>query len=110
MYKNITSKLLLVLLVVVIGGCTSNPPIKPTDHNLRPDVIVRFTKDFSGIRELYNNQRIVGLTMWVNGKCIMYVPPLEDVYDATSMCVIGHEFMHCVLGYYHSEDESNSCY
>lgn len=109
MYENITSKLLLVLLVVVIGGCDSNPPIKPTDYNLRPNVVVKFTKDFSNIRELYGDN-IVGLTMWINGKCIMYIPPLADVYDDNSMCIIGHEFMHCVLGYFHAEDESESCY
>jgi len=110
MYASITSKLLVLLLLFGLVGCDSNPKIKMTHFDTAPEIFIVFTEDFTDIRNKYDNQLIVGLTEWKDGVCYIYVPPLKDVYDSISMCVIGHEIMHCVLGYFHNEDEGNSCY
>ena len=54
-------------------------------------------------------REVVGNMERINGICYIQVPTITWLYDSYNMCVWGHEFMHCVLGTYHTEDDMGTC-
>jgi len=100
-------KILIGLLLVI--GCTSPPKLKHTWVNTTPNIKVRFTSDFTYIRKRYNDDAITGLTLLFKDSCTMYIPPIKHVLDARSMCIAGHELMHCIYGAFHDPDMGHSC-
>jgi len=102
-----TLQLVILLLVV---GCSAPPPKLHHDWvRLSPNIKVRFTSDFSTIRKLYKNDSIVGLSLLFEDSCTIYIPPIEHVLDDRSMCIAGHELMHCIFGQFHSPEMGYSC-
>ena len=100
---------LLVTLLLVVG-CTTPPKLKHEWVNTTPNIRIRFTKDFTTIRKLYKNDTIVGLALLFENSCTIYIPYVEHVLDAKSMCIAGHELMHCIYGQFHDPDMGYSCY
>ena len=113
MYKNITSKLLVLLLVTVIGGCTSFDPPKfnPTQYNTELQINIVPTEDFTVLAKKWGFNDLGGMTEYIDfkGKCNIYIPMLREVRDAYTMCVAGHELFHCILGSFHRRGEAHSC-
>lgn len=102
--------LVVILVLILLTGCTSVPKVTHTWENMQPKLVVEVTEDFGPIRKKYKNKNIQGLTEFLrDGTCIIYIPPLRDVYDDKAMCIAGHELWHCLVGHFHDDKHADSC-
>lgn len=103
------NKVWLLIIPLLLIGCAQPPKLNHTWVNTSPNIKIRFTPDFTNIRERYKDDAIIGLTLLYKTGCTMYIPPIEHVLDYRSMCIAGHELMHCVYGIFHDDDHAYSC-
>lgn len=99
-------KIYALALVLLLGGCTTPVPFNPPEFN---KYIVGKVEINDNIGYSKNGNIIVGQTSFRKGICSFKLPTILGVYDSYNMCIWGHEFMHCVLGSFHREDEIDTC-
>ena len=82
----------LLLFSLLLGGC-AEIPFNPPEFNRTVTVVTIINDNLS--------RKAVGRFKRIDGICYIQVPTIRWLYDEYNMCVWGHEFMHCVYGYYH---------
>lgn len=97
---------LLLSLVLLLQGCAAPAPFNPPEFN---KYVVGVVEIDDNIGFGPNGGKIVGQTSFKKGICSFKLPTIQGVYDSYNMCIWGHEFMHCVLGSFHREDEIDTC-
>jgi len=106
--------IILLLLLVVGTGCAAFDavPFTPNQYNLQLDVTVVPTEDFTELAIKYNYPNLAGLTEFTDfrGKGTIYVPMLKEVRDPYTMCILGHEVFHLILGHFHKPEDGATCY
>jgi len=110
----ITYMVFIVIVILLMTGCTTfdEPKFQPDQYNLDLQLHVVPTEDFSPLAKKYMYPDLGGLTVFKDfkGKCDLYIPMLKEVRDPYTMCVLGHEVFHCILGYYHKPQDGATCY
>ena len=96
---------LLLFSLLLLSGCAT-APFNPSEFNRR--VMVDTTID-DNIGYDERDRKIVGQMQRINGVCYIKVPSITWLYDSYTMCIWGHEFMHCVLGTFHTKNDMGTC-
>jgi len=110
----ITHMILIAIVVIIMTGCTAfdEPKFQPNQYNLDLQLKIVPTTDFSELEAKYKFKDVAGLIEFLNhrGRCKIYIPMLEEVRDPYTMCILGHEVFHCILGNFHKPEDSATCY
>jgi len=110
----ITHMIILVIVLVLMTGCTAfdSVPFTPNQYNLQLDVTIVPTEDFTELEKKYKYKDLGGLTEFTDfkGKGTLYIPMLKEVRDPYTMCILGHEVFHLILGHFHKPQDGATCY
>jgi len=97
-------KYLWLITLVFLVSC-GGTPLTRDQYVTKLNVEVVFVEDFSEVESQFGFKNLAGLAVWGGDTCYMFVTMPEYQEDDYLMAIIGHEFLHCVLGNFHKSGE-----
>ena len=89
-----------LLIFILLTGC-GGTPLTRDQYVTKFNMEVVFVEDFSEVEQQFGFKNLAGLSVWGGETCYIFVRMPEYQEDDYSMMIIGHEFLHCVVGNHH---------
>ena len=93
---------ILLLLMVACGGSSPTDVLPTFDHSEYMQVKVLWLPA-DEITEICDTPGAGACAIpgEEDGLCVIYMPEWDGEYDLSVMRLLGHEFSHCIWGYWH---------